>query len=196
MISKLLLAVQESIMRSDELGSPRTSELINSYYDIRAGIGFNKTPSNYGAFPTDPYSHTPKKSGAKQPGMTGQVKEEIITRLGELGISIIGGSIHINPRFLKKKELLQEKTDFTYIDHSGNKKSAAADPQTLIFTYCGVPFRIIQSQNDYLIVLKSNKSSREDKKRILTREESLSIFKREGIISEIQIGMKQEEFID
>ena len=32
----------------------------------------------------DPYSHTPGGAGAKQPGMTGQVKEEVITRLGEL----------------------------------------------------------------------------------------------------------------
>ena len=37
----------------------------------------NKTPEEYGAFPFDAYSHTPYNSGAKQPGMTGQVKEEI-----------------------------------------------------------------------------------------------------------------------
>ena len=28
------------------------------YYDIREGIGFNKTPEEYGAFPSDPYSGT------------------------------------------------------------------------------------------------------------------------------------------
>ena len=31
---------------------------------------------------------TPDHSGAQQPGMTGQVKEEIITRFGELGFSL------------------------------------------------------------------------------------------------------------
>ncbi|MCW1889108.1 hypothetical protein OK016_02310 [Vibrio chagasii] len=49
---------------------------------MRAGIGFNKTPENHGAFPTDPYSHTPKASGAQQPGMTGQVGREVIARFG------------------------------------------------------------------------------------------------------------------
>ena len=51
------------------------------YYDIRGGLSAAKTPEEYGAFPYDPYSHTPDNSGAQQPGMTGQVKEEIITRL-------------------------------------------------------------------------------------------------------------------
>ena len=36
--------------------------------------------------PTDPYSHTPGFAGVQQPGMTGQVKEEILTRWGELGL--------------------------------------------------------------------------------------------------------------
>ena len=41
-------------------------------------MGFKKTesPAEYGAFPDDPYSHTPSFGGARQPGMTGQVKEE------------------------------------------------------------------------------------------------------------------------
>ena len=67
-------------------------KLADCYFDIRAGIGFNKTPDNYGAFPTDPY-HTPGFAGAKQPGMTGQVKEEVITRLMELGLTVSGGAI-------------------------------------------------------------------------------------------------------
>ena len=58
------------------------------YYRVREGIGFNKTPAEYGAFPTDPYSHTPKHAGAKQPGMTGQVKEEVLCRFGELGVEL------------------------------------------------------------------------------------------------------------
>ena len=41
----------------------------------------------------DAYSHTPYKSGAKQPGMTGQVKEEIITRMGELGCFVEDGCL-------------------------------------------------------------------------------------------------------
>ena len=45
----------------------------------------------YGAFPTDPYSHTPAGKGAQQPGMTGQVKEDVISRFGELGVEVKNG---------------------------------------------------------------------------------------------------------
>ena len=52
------------------------------------GIGAHKSPVNYGAFPSDPYSHTPAGKGAQQPGMTGQVKEDILSRFGELGLRV------------------------------------------------------------------------------------------------------------
>ena len=76
---------------------PADSANYQEYFDIRGGIGFNKTPKDYGAFPTDPYSHTPGFAGAKQPGMTGQVKEEVITRLIELGVFVSSGCICFNP---------------------------------------------------------------------------------------------------
>ena len=95
MVSKLLLAAQENFFKaknanaSDEL----VERLGHLYYRIREGIGFNKTPTEYGAFPTDPYSHTPKHAGAQQPGMTGQVKEEVLTRFAELGIRVENGQL-------------------------------------------------------------------------------------------------------
>jgi hypothetical protein len=51
----------------------------------RAVLGFNKTPALYGAFPTDPYSHTPWGAGARQPGMTGQVRDKHGKQNGKLG---------------------------------------------------------------------------------------------------------------
>ena len=75
-----------------------------------------KTPEQYGAFPFDPYSHTPKNAGAQQPGMTGQVKEEIITRMGELGCFIDNGQLEFNPKLLRRSEFLTEIRDFTFIN--------------------------------------------------------------------------------
>ncbi|HEX4120973.1 MAG TPA: hypothetical protein VH619_10180, partial [Verrucomicrobiae bacterium] len=87
MVSKLLLAVQESHERAVRSGAPRNilDGLAKCYRDIRTGIGDRKTPADYGAFPMDPYSHTPGAGGARQPGLTGQVKEDILCRFGELG---------------------------------------------------------------------------------------------------------------
>ena len=69
MVSKLLLAVAENFVVAlddgdDEATVRRLGEL---YYRIRKGIGVNKTPLEYGAFPADPYSHTPAHAGAQQP---------------------------------------------------------------------------------------------------------------------------------
>ena len=83
MVSKLLLAINEIYFlelenNADEI---ELGKLAEHYYDVRDGLGLNKSAELYGAFPTDAYSHTPGKGGAKQPGMTGQVKEDIISRV-------------------------------------------------------------------------------------------------------------------
>ena len=74
MVSKLLLAVQEVFYRAIDgnISSDTVRALGKAYYRIRRGLSADKTPLEYGAFPTDPYSHTPKHSGAQQPGMTGK----------------------------------------------------------------------------------------------------------------------------
>ncbi|MCX2760012.1 hypothetical protein OQJ65_16895 [Vibrio sp. Sgm 22] len=142
MVSKLLLAVQENYQASyRETGmSPSTNKLDKYYYRIRKGIGFNKTPQNYGAFPTDPYSHTPKQAGAQQPGMTGQVKEEIITRFGELGIEVEQSQLRIHPTLLKASDFTTRLKAFNYIDVDGVCQSLALEGDGLAFTYCQVPF--------------------------------------------------------
>jgi hypothetical protein len=72
---------------------------------VRDGLGYRKDAAAWGAFPADPYSHTPGEGGAQQPGMTGQVKEEILTRWGELGLRMRGGRVHFNPVLLDAAEL-------------------------------------------------------------------------------------------
>ena len=95
MVSKLLIAVQELIQKAiDEKAGVRViNRLKKHYFEINKGIGADKTPLEYGAIPTDPYSHTPAGKGAQQPGMTGQVKEDIIARMAELGVETSNGQI-------------------------------------------------------------------------------------------------------
>ena len=90
MVSKLLLAVDEALLTAIAQGksSAIIGRLKAHYLEIREGIGVHKTPSEYGAVPSDPYSHTPGFAGVQQPGMTGQVKEDVITRLSEMGVQI------------------------------------------------------------------------------------------------------------
>ena len=90
MVSKLLLATLEVTKDAIDNNS-ESSKMVNycdHYYEINAGIGAHKSPELYGAFPTDPYSHTPEDKGAQQPGMTGQVKEDILSRFEWLGFML------------------------------------------------------------------------------------------------------------
>ncbi|MEO1652007.1 MAG: hypothetical protein AAFU64_00560, partial [Bacteroidota bacterium] len=141
MVSKLLLAVQECCLRAiHEQESPELiGHLLEHYYEIDAGIGVHKPPTLYGAFPTDPYSHTPAGKGAQQPGMTGQVKEDIISRFGELGVFVKEGQLLFDPSMLRKGEFLNESTTFTHFDVQGQMHQFPLEAGSLAFTYCQIP---------------------------------------------------------
>jgi hypothetical protein len=156
MVSKLLLSVSE-ILSSDQIRDPLVQgRLIDHYYAIRAGVGINKTPTVYGAIPTDPYSHTPAHRGAQQPGMTGQVKEDVLNRWAELGIQVINGCIRINPTFLAPYEWLGSDQVFTYLDLSGQFKTLPLERDTLGFTYCQVPVKYIKGSKTMIQVIGEN----------------------------------------
>ena len=44
--------------------------------------------------------------GAQQPGMTGQVKEDILCRFGELGVFVKEGKVGFNPKLLRRYEFV------------------------------------------------------------------------------------------
>jgi hypothetical protein len=142
MVGKLLLAVQERYVAAAEAGAaPALLERLARHYEaIRAGMsGVEKSPSTWGAFPLDPYSHSPAHSGARQPGMTGQVKEEILIRLGELGVRVKAGRVTFAPRLLRRREFLTAPAVFEPIGLDGARGQLALPVGALAFTYCQVP---------------------------------------------------------
>ncbi len=141
MVSKLLLAVQECSLEAIEAGESKdvVGRLLEYYYEINEGIGIHKPPSLYGAFPIDPYSHTPAGRGAQQPGMTGQVKEDILSRFGELGVFVRDGRLKFNPCLLRRSEFLAEAEEFAYVDVRAETQRIPLEEGSLCFTYCQVP---------------------------------------------------------
>ena len=163
MVSKLLLAVQENTFKAyEENNAKLTVELEKLYYDVRSGLSYNKKPEIYGAFPADPYSHTPYHKGAKQPGMTGQVKEEVLTRWGELGLFVQNGTVCFNPIILRKSEI---KAD-----------------NSLLFTWCGVPvvYKFTGEKESYITV-----GGIRHKGTSLSEKETADLFARNGKIDSI-----------
>ena len=105
MVAKLLLAVQERVFEAADRAAPELAALKAHYRKVRDGLGYRKSAADYGAFPADAYSHTPGEGGAQQPGMTGQVKEEILTRWGELGLRVSDGRIRFDPVLLDAADI-------------------------------------------------------------------------------------------
>ena len=108
MVAKLLLAVQERVFEASDHQAPELPALIAHYRRVRSGLGYRRGAAAYGAFPMDPYSHTPAEGGAQQPGMTGQVKEEILTRWGELGLRFEQGQVRFDPVLIDLAEIPPE----------------------------------------------------------------------------------------
>ncbi len=192
-VSKLLLAVQECFFRESESANsdPKlVQELGDRYYKIRAGIGSNKTAQEFGAFPTDPYSHTPSYAGAQQPGMTGQAKEEIITRFGELGLRIRSGTIHLNPRLLRLMEFSEDSRIFEVLHTDGSRESINLNAGELAFTYCQVPFiyKLCKSANAIEIRFNSSEGSTEETIcDVFPRDLYKSITQRDGTIRRVEV---------
>jgi hypothetical protein len=114
MVAKLLLAVQERVFEASDAVAAELPALVAHYRRVREGLGYRRSAAQWGAFPADPYSHTAGEGGAQQPGMTGQVKEEILTRWGELGLRFEGGLIRFDPVLLDRAEVpLQGALRFT-----------------------------------------------------------------------------------
>jgi len=191
MVSKLLLAVQENYFAARELdvNSLETQKLAEYYYKVRAGIGFNKTPEVYGAFPTDPYSHTPKQAGAQQPGMTGQVKEEILTRFGELGLMVKDGQIHFQPSLLKDTEFLSAADEFEFINLHNEHKTLMLAEKQLSFTYCQIPFVYESVADGEARVVVTGEYGEKQQLNSLSLSTLLSrqIFSRSGEIKQINV---------
>lgn len=191
MVSKLQLAVQECCHWAymEKADAETFGRLLEHYYEINAGIGVHKSPALYGAFPTDPYSHTPAGKGAQQPGMTGQVKEDILSRFGELGISIQDGIISFDPYLLRRDEFLSKPASFNYIDISGNDKIIPVEKGSLAFTFCQIPVIYKISNVNSLKVLLDNGQTENLPSTSLNKEISKNIFERTGEVQRILVEL-------
>jgi hypothetical protein len=192
MVSKLRLAALETYFRALDSGAPSAllKQLAECYYDIRAGIGDHKTPEVYGAFPMDPYSHTPAQAGARQPGLTGQVKEDFLCRMGELGLFVKNGELHFRPSLLRREEFLTAPAEFAYYDVAGLKKQLRLPAGALAFTCCQVPVLYRLARENSLLLVPATGATRSYKELLLGADSSRQVFDRTGKVSRIEVSLE------
>lgn len=186
MVSKLLVAIGEIVEHARNKGA--SGELLvrlaKHYKEVQKGIGVHKTPEKYGAFPIDPYSHTPRMAGVQQPGMTGQVKEDIISRFFELGVIVKDGQISFDPFMLKKDEFIQP----------GSKDDQGHPVPHLYFTCCSVPVIYLLDDKEGIDLIFNNGFSSNLQGFTIDKENSHSIFHREGKVSKIYVHLIFDPF--
>ncbi len=194
MVTKLLLAVQEAALAAYANGEDENvcESLARDYYRIRGGLGFEKSVLDYGAFPSDPYSHTPAHAGAQQPGMTGQVKEEILTRFGELGVRIQEGLVGFDPVLLRRSEFLTQPGTYRCFDLSGTLQAIEVPARALAFTYCQVPVVYTLTRGDaWVRVTMDDGVAHQRSGCWLTSSDSDRITSRLGGILRVDVGVPE-----
>ena len=197
MVAKLLLAIEENFFAALDQGADEMicNKLARLYYRVRKGIGFNKTPTEYGAFPADPYSHTPKHAGAQQPGMTGQVKEEILARFGELGVRINAGAVSFQPKLLRRREFVLQNKQFRYLDVDDNWQELTVPAAGLAFTWCQVPVVYqLDDEVDPVLQISWDDGTRQSLDQlVLPANESSELFQRSGRIRQLTLVLATEQ---
>ncbi|MDC0176984.1 hypothetical protein OAJ14_02365 [Polaribacter sp.] len=193
MLSKLLLAVQENclIAVKNNEDPALIGRLFDHYYEIQAGVGVHKSPQLYGAFPTDPYSHTPAGKGAQQPGMTGQVKEDVLSRIGELGVFVKEGKLNFSPKLLRENEFITTPQTFKYTAISKEEKTINLKVGSLCFTYCQIPIVYNLSEKVGIEVVFNDASKTVFNTLTLDIATSTKVFSRSNEISHIEVSISK-----
>lgn len=190
MVSKLVLAAKENhelALRGGELEV--ADRLAEHFRDLKAGIGVDKSPLDYGAFPSDAYSHTPSFAGVQQPGMTGQVKEDFITRFSELGVFVSEGEIRFDPSMLSEEEFLKKQVDWVLPERTLDIRE-----NQLGFTICSVPVIYELSDHDAVSVFYENGDRYTFESTLkLNREISDSLFRRDGKFDKIIVQINRKK---
>ncbi|MEW9052448.1 MAG: hypothetical protein AB2392_14910 [Neobacillus sp.] len=194
MVSKLVLATQENFneVYCQNGMNEEATVLMHHYEAIKAGIGLDKSPEQYGAFPTDAYSHTPGFAGVQQPGMTGQVKEDFISRLGEVGVKVEEGLVRFKPELLAKSEFLNEKKIWSLPrnSHTTDPETILLDENSLGFTFCAIPvIYYLDGTKKIIVCYKDGTEGILEDVDTLDAVTSQSIFNREEKIDRIKVYM-------
>jgi hypothetical protein len=195
MVSKLHLAVLETCVSAarNDADTDVMAKLAEHFDHIGEGIGVHKDPDVYGAFPTDPYSHTPAHRGAQQPGMTGQVKEDILVRFGELGMYMKQGKLHFDPFLLKEEQFSNRERQMELVSLDHESYSISVPENALAFTCCQVPVIYNQADESGVSVTFSDGSSTSFDGSQLDEETSARIFRRTGDIKEVAVSIDEKK---
>ena len=188
MVSKLGLAVSENVFAAIEAGaSTDVVDALKVHLEaVRHGIGAEKTPTAYGAFPSDPYSHTPENAGVKQPGMTGQVKEDVLARFAEIGVHIEQGCLCFRMSTFDRGELLSQSETLRFYGLDREVRTIDVPANGFGFTLFQVPVIYSPGETDKICVYLTDGKQVEFEGNSLDDATSRELFNRTGVVDRVE----------
>lgn len=123
--------------------------------------------------------------------MTGQVKEEILTRFGELGVSIQHGTLTFNPTLLRNEEFMPAAGTFACVDVTGGPKTLSLPPGSLAFTICQTPVVYVSGDHPRIDVTFGDGRQVTLPGRSLDAAISQHIFDRDGQIERLHVTVSR-----
>ncbi len=197
MVSKLMLAVQELALESAYNGARDFESLVSAYYDIQEGLGFRKKASEYGAFTADAYSHTPSFAGAQQPGLTGMVKEGIICRFGELGVSFENERLRFKPKLIRIEELCDAPKSVRCLYPNQSVETIEIPKGSMLFTITQIPiiYQLIEGKFPEIRVEFKDGNSEIIKGDTLSHSISKDLFSRTSNVLAIYVSQPRFNFL-
>jgi hypothetical protein len=119
------------------------------------------------------------------------VKEDILCRIGELGVFVRAGKISFEPLLLRRSEFLVEPGILEYFNLSGASRRLRLPPGSLAFTYCQVPVVYRLGHANGISVAFADGSEDAAPELSLDAATSRSIFERAGMVSRITVWLKE-----
>jgi hypothetical protein len=119
--------------------------------------------------------------------MTGQVKEDILCRWGELGVLVEDGRIVFRPALLRAEEFLQTPAAFSFVDVRGYDGTLDLDAGALGFTVCATPVVYHRAEALSVRIVGADGEVTEIDGAALSRETSAEVFGRTGAVARVEV---------
>jgi hypothetical protein len=120
--------------------------------------------------------------------MTGQVKEEVLSRFGELGVRVTGGEVRFDPRLLRECEFAAQCRVLRFLDVDGEWQELTVPERGLAFTWCQVPviYRLTDDPVPAVTLIRTGGDTRTFPQLSLPGDLSAELFDRNGRVCRIE----------
>lgn len=120
--------------------------------------------------------------------MTGQVKEDILSRFIEMGVRVNEGQIIFEPSMLDPNEFCETESELIYWNFATKQlETIVLEPGSFGFTFCGVPIIYRATGTAGMRVCSSDGQTDSSEEFVLNADQCDALFARNGKITRIEL---------